>query len=303
MRIKATSLIVAIVFCCSALACSVEELRDLRRAELCYEYCGLDVEIYKGPIPASDKRLEFLVSNKLDFYSESKALLSDCKAVESSVKTRDIDRMKQSFEKLASGLAQLSYDKDSKLGAQYELQKWIVQTEYMLARVLDADRELCVSPTAIKRLLPDCLFETNMKIRWSYMFRLKAFRDLLIVKAAMNAYQKKNAALPENLDALSDYLKGVLGISVRDIVYERKDDIWQLVICEDKTILKKRAFNVYVPVIGGSSAHVSSERSRIVLSSDFNAKRRALFSGELLNAGTLLACKLENGRIVQPRED
>ena len=168
MRIKVTSLILAIVFCWSALACSVEELRDLRRAELCYEYCGLDVEIYAGPISASDKRLEFLVMNKLDYYSESKALLSDCKAVESSVKTRDINRMKQSFEKLASGLAQLSYNADAKLGVQYELQKWIAQTEYMLARVLEADSELYVSPTAIKRLLPDCLFETNMKTRWNF---------------------------------------------------------------------------------------------------------------------------------------
>lgn len=301
MGIKVTSLILAVAFCWLALACSVEELRDLRRAELCYEYCGLDVDVYTGPIPASDKRLEFLVSNKLDYYSESKDLLSDCKAFESSVKARDNDRMKKSFEKLASRLAQLSYGTDSKLGVQYELQKWIAQTEYMLARVLEADGELYVSPAAIKRLLPDRLFESNMKTKWNYMFRLKAFRDLLIVKAAMNSYRKENAVLPETLDMLSNRLKGVLSLSVRDIVYEKKDDIWQLVICEDKGILKKMAFNVYVPVIGGSTAHVSSERNRVVLSSDFNEKRRALFSGKILNAGTLLACKLENGRIVQPR--
>lgn len=301
MRIKVISMFLAIVFIWSALGCSVEELRDLRRAELCYEYCGLDVEVYAGPIPASEKRLEYLVAEKLDYYSESMELLADCKAVESSVKTRDLNRFRQSLEKLALGLARLLSNKNSKLGVQYELQKWIAQTEYMLSRVLDADCGPYVSPAEIKRVLPDCLFESNMETQWNYMFRLKAFRDLLIVKAAINSYQKENAILPETLDVLSDYFKGVLSFSPSDIVYERKGNIWQLIICEDKTTLKRRTFNVYVPVIGGSTAHVSSERSSVILSSDFNQKRRALFSGATLNENTLLVCRFENGRIICPR--
>lgn len=279
---------------------SVDELCDLRRKEFAFEYCGVDADDYRGSIPESKEHLVFLLEHKMDYFDVSQQLLQACRAVETSARKKKGAGLEGAVENMLRALKDVQSRADMEVGAYNVFRKWLVQTEYMISRVLEDDTSVQLPPEAIRKLLPDSLFSASNEVRLKAHRRLQAFRDLLVVESLINTYSRAHGALPDSLEEVFMGTIAQAEISTGPIHYQRQSDAWQLDACVEADVLNKCSFNVYVPLLTSSPVSGRLDVERVTLSSNFSAKRRALFKGTVLNAGTPWSCVMKKGRVARP---
>ena len=87
-------------------------------------------------------------------------------------------------------------------------------------------------------------------------------------------------------------------VDLQNIIYEKKDGMWQLYYHPKKWMKNIAPFNVYVPVITKSLESDWPLSKCLWLSSDFSLKRSLLLrNGELNADNKIWGCRLIDGRI------
>lgn len=178
------------------------------------------------------------------------------------------------------------------------LKRNIERVEYSLVRILEKDA-MALTVKDVLNVLPDNLFieelqETEMGEVWDYFYMTKKFRDLIMIGVSLNRWKYKNADYPKEIASLIE----LSNVDLQNIIYEKKDGMWQLYYHPKKWMENMAPFNVYVPVITKSLESDWPLSKCLWLSSDFSLKRSLLLrNGELNADNKIWGCRLIDGRI------
>ena len=299
MKIKLFSLLVlAQMFRIVNAGVDVDVLRSQYKKELEFAFCGIDAESYEGTITESDKRLRQLID--CGYYDISTNILSVCVQIEQCDRDCNGSGRWLAVNRLSALMIEFAQNSQTNVVVRNLFWRWILQVEYMIARLIERKNGLGVDNGLINYLLPDTLFESDNKLDQRFLKRYKRFRDLLIVAGTIVKYVNKKGCVPADIEEVR-LLAGIDdNIVSEDIRYSCENGEWQLVGCVKGARMCRR-FNVYVPFLD-ARRYVWEGGDMVFLSSDFSKKRRQLFVGETLNAGTPWACKLDGDMLIRPSE-
>lgn len=177
----------------------------------------------------------------------------------------------------------------------------IESLEYAIVRVMEADCAMPITAEEVMEVLPDALFDVDIKsCSWAcygskYFRGVKAFRDMIVIGIAINEWKRRQGRYPKSLADVKE-----VAHQKQFLEYDCRDGVWQL-FCPDKRWVNNISpFNVYVPSITRDRSNPTDwpGSGSLWLSSDYSEKRRRLWRDRIINKDDeTWRCRLVNGRL------
>lgn len=296
------SLLSVAVILQAAAGDDADSWRTLCIDECAFDFCGVDSSKYRKEeyVGMSEKQIELRVKLGCFKTEGRRKFLAMAFRTEEASRSGNKDAFMSEAKKLSSYLVDLhsSYESDdTNVLDRACYANYIERFEYLVARVAEGGRLPDLSADDVRELLPDALFEVSNQIRKEHLGKLKTFRGFMVIGLAIEGFARSSGDLPVSLDSLNLppwMLECPRGMKV---YYEAKGKEWQL-LCAGPGIPRERLmFNVYVPLLRGMM-HLWPWSSCARYSSDFSAKRLALYRDGELNKGTPWYCVMQKGYVV-----
>jgi len=280
----------------------VDAWRKLYVDECAFDFCGVDAAKYRKDehVGVSEKQISIRAKFESFKTEGRRSFLDMAWRTEEASRSGSKDKFMAEAKKMSSFLMDLhSFHEsdDTNVFDRVYFESYLERFEYLVARAAEGYRLLGMPADYVRECLPDELFETTDQQNRELMWKRKVFRNFIAIGVAINGYTSSSGALPESLDSLNLLpwmLECPRGMKV---YYEAKGKEWQLLCAGPRIPRGYLVFNVYVPLLQGMM-HLWPWSSCARYSSDFSAKRLALYRDGELNKGTPWYCVMQRGYVV-----
>ncbi len=280
----------------------VDAWRKLYVDECAFDFCGVDAAKYRKDEHVGVSEKQIGIRAKLECFKTEgrRSFLDMAWRTEEASRSGDKDTFIKEAKKMSSFLLDLHSaheSNDTNVFDRVYYERYLERFEYLVARAAEGCRLLGIPADCVRECLPDELFETTNQLNRELMWKLKVFRNFIAIGVAIHGYASSSGALPESLDPLNLppwMLACPRGMKVH---YEAKGKEWQLICAGPGIPRESLMFNVYVPLLQGMM-HLWPWSSCTRYSSDFSAKRLALYRDGELNKGTPWYCVMDKGYVV-----
>ena len=286
----------ALITSVGVAADSLDDYVAFCKAEFKLEFCGVDGSIAAFRVPISQKYVEAQFSSQYNMSDLRKVQYDHI--VQFEVATTNKGGYVFALSNLVSDIGLAFVNKDVRPDCKSNFLHLIKMVEFSIARINEANRDVCVAPHDIDKILPLKLFE-RCNGNESAIKRYAMMRDLLMIGAYISAYKKATGHIPLSLGDMD--IAEEHAARTKYVEYIKRGEAWQLVASPMKINAQSIEFDKYVPLIMGLPERFWKLESCIMLSSSFSKKRRDLYKGEIVNEGTPWACQMDGGRVVAVR--
>lgn len=293
MRRSLLMFAVALRACFMVIADSFDDYIAFCKEEFKFEFCGVDDSIAASRVPISQKFVEVQFSSQYNMKTVRKTQYNHLVQFELAATKKE--NYEQALSNLVADVELAFKNCNAGPGHKSNFFHLIKMVEFSIARINEANSGILVDPHDIDKILPRKLFEYCSGNDFAIK-RYAMMRDLLIIGSYIYIFKKSTGYIPLSIGDMN--IAEEHSVRTKNVEYIKHGNEWQLIAAPRRINVKLIEFDKYVPLIMGRPERFWKFDSCIMLSSSFSKKRKDLYKGEIVNKGTLWACRMDGGQVV-----